>query len=83
MIKITLTLALLFPTAALAQQQRSTFRDASGRVTGWVNTDARGNSTFYDAAARNTGRSTIFSNGTTTRYDASGRRVGTTKQTGR
>ena len=70
---ITLTLALLLPTAALAQQR--TFRDAMGREVGRSVSDTKGNTTFYDAAGRNTGR--LVTNGnTTTTYDNFGRHTG-------
>jgi hypothetical protein len=73
---ITLTLALLLPTVALAQQQNQTFRDASGREVGRSVTDSRGSTTFYDAMGREVGRS-VTSGGTTTVYDQIGRQTGT------
>ena len=73
---IILTLALLMPTVALAEQ-RQTFKDANGREVGRSVSDGR-NTTFYDAKGRNTGRS-VTSGGTTTLFDAMGRRTGTTK----
>ena len=72
---ITLTLALLMPTVALAQQQRQTFKDANGRDVGRSVSDGR-NTTFYDASGRSTGRS-VTSGGTTTVYDPMGRQTGT------
>ena len=42
------------PTAALAQPQRQTFRDANGREVGRSVSDGR-NTMFYDAMGRNTG----------------------------
>ena len=71
---ITLTLALLMPTVALAEQ-RQTFKDANGREVGRSISDGR-NTVFRDAMGRTTGRS-VISGGTTTVYDASGRQVGT------
>jgi len=71
---ITLTLALLMPTVALAEQ-RQTFKDANGREVGRSVSDGR-NTVFRDAMGRTTGRS-VISGGTTTVYDASGRQVGT------
>ena len=75
---ITLTLALLIPTVALAQQTRETFTDANGRVTGWATSNGKGGTTFYDASARNTGRS-VTSNGVTTFYNNLGQQTGITK----
>ena len=69
---------LLASTAATAEPQRQTFKDASGRTLGYSTTDARGNTIFRDSMARNTGRS-VTSGGTTTFYDQMGRQVGTTK----
>ena len=53
---------LAFATAASAQ---TTFRDASGRITGTVSTDSNGTRTFRDGTGRTTGTATIDSNGTT------------------
>ena len=70
---IILTLALLMPTVALAEQ-RQTFKDANGRELGRSVSDGR-NTTFYDAMGRNTGRA-VTSGGTTTFYDQMGRQTG-------
>jgi hypothetical protein len=67
---ITLTLALLMPTAALAEQ-RQTFKDANGRDVGRSVSDGR-NTTFYDAAGRNTGRSVTHGNNIITHGSAGG-----------
>ena len=76
---ITLTLALLWPATVLAEpQERQTFRDANGRVTGWATSNGKGGTTFYDASARNTGRS-VTSNGVTTFYNNLGQQTGITK----
>jgi YD repeat-containing protein len=75
LIRIAVTLSLLQPSAALPQQQRETFKDANGRVTGWATTNNVGTQ-FYDSSARNVGRSVTGSNGSTTSYDASGRVTG-------
>jgi hypothetical protein len=72
---ITLTLAMLIPTVALAEQ-RQTFKDANGREVGRSVSDAHGNTTFRDAMGRNTGRS-VTSGGTTTTFDHMGRQTGT------
>ena len=40
------------PTAALAQQQQQTFREANGRNTERAVTDSRGNITFHDLFGR-------------------------------
>ena len=72
---IVALLALLASDAALAQQQRQTFKDANGRTLGRSVTDSRGNTTFYDSMGRNTGRSTANGN-TTTTYDNFGCRTG-------
>ena len=71
---IVALLALLASDAALAQQQRQTFKDANGRTLCRSVTDSRGNTTFYDSFGRNTGRSTTSGNKTTT-YDSFGRRM--------
>ena len=68
---------VLMPTAALAQQQRQTSKDANGRVLGWSTSNGRGGTSYYNSSARNTGRSVTDRHGKTTIYDASGRRVGT------
>jgi YD repeat-containing protein len=44
---------LMFATTASAQQ--TTFRDASGRITGTVTTDGNGTKTFRDGSGRTTG----------------------------
>ena len=66
---------MLANTAAMAEPQRQTFRDANGREVGRSVSDGR-NATFYDAMGRNTGRS-VTSGGTTTVYDRMGRQTGT------
>jgi YD repeat-containing protein len=71
---VALTLAMI--TAASAQNQ-TTFRDASGRITGTVTTDSNGMKTFRDGSGRTTGTATRDSNGTTTFRDAGGRTTGT------
>jgi hypothetical protein len=73
---ITLTLAMLIPTAAMSEPIRQTFKDASGREIGRSTTDARGNTIYRDNMARTTGRS-VTSGGFTTTFDAMGRQVGT------
>ncbi|MGB7277674.1 MAG: hypothetical protein WBD15_07980 [Pseudolabrys sp.] len=74
-------LALLMPTAALAQQ--TTLYGPDGKVTGRATTDSHGTTTIYDAAGRVTGRTATDSQGTTTIYDASGRKTGSVTQSGR
>jgi hypothetical protein len=46
--------ALTFATAASAQPS-TTFRDASGRITGTATRDSNGTTTFRDAGGRTTG----------------------------
>jgi hypothetical protein len=72
------------PTAALAQQQHQTFRDANGRTLGRSSSDPKGNTIYYDNMGRNTGRSVTHGNRTTV-YDQMGRQTGniTTKPQGR
>jgi hypothetical protein len=53
---VTIVLMLAMIPAALAQQ--STFRDASGRITGTVSTDSNGTKTFRDSMGRTTGTAT-------------------------
>jgi YD repeat-containing protein len=69
-----LTLAM---TTVASAQPSTTFRDASGRLTGTVTTDSNGTRTFRDGSGRTTGTATRDSNGTTTFRDASGRTTGT------
>ena len=69
-----LTLAMI--SAASAQNQ-TTYRDASGWITGTVSTDSNGTKTFRDGSGRTTGTATRDSNGTTTFRDAGGRTTGT------
>ena len=69
-------LALLASDAALAQQQRQTFKDANGRILGRSVTDSRGNTTFYDSFGRDTGRAATDSRGNTSFYDSMGRNTG-------
>jgi YD repeat-containing protein len=76
MIAALVFVALMFATAASAQPS-TTFRDASGRITGTVSTDSNGTKTFRDGAGRMTGTATIDSNGMTTFRDAGGRMTGT------
>ena len=71
---LAIVLALLMPTAAMAQGR--TYYGADGRVTGRSTTDSLGSTTFYDASGRVSGRSSTDSQGTTTIYDASGRKAG-------
>jgi len=72
---IVALLALLASTAAMAEPQRQTFKDANGRTLGRSSTDARGNTTYY-SMGRNTGRSVTDTNGNTTFYDEMGRNTG-------
>jgi len=74
-VSLAIVLALLLPTAALAQVQNRTFKDANGREVGRSVSDGR-NTTFYDAIGRNTGRS-VASGNITTIYDRMGRQTGT------
>ena len=71
-------LALLMPTAALAQQ--TALYGPDGKVTGRATTDSHGTTTIYDAAGRVTGRTATDSQGTTTIYDARGRKIGSTRK---
>ena len=50
-------LALAMITAASAQNQ-TTYRDASGRITGTATRDSNGTTTFRDAGGRTTGTAT-------------------------
>ena len=68
---------LLASTAAMAEPQRQTFKDANGREVGRSVSDGR-NTTFYDAMGRNTGRSVTHGNVTTV-YDNMGRQTGTVR----
>jgi hypothetical protein len=72
---------VLLPNAALAQQQRETFKDANGRTLGWSTSNGNGGTSYYDSSARNTGRSITGSNGTTTFYNSSGHSVGSVTTT--
>ena len=74
MIVLLSTILLVLATAASAQ---TTFRDASGRITGTVSTDSNGQRTYRDGSGRTTGTATRDSNGTTTFRDAGGRTTGT------
>jgi YD repeat-containing protein len=71
---LTIALALLMPTDALAQSR--TFYGVDGKVTGRSATDSGGSTTFYDASGRIAGRSSTSGNQTTI-YGSDGRRVGT------
>ena len=73
-IALCVTILLVLATAASAQ---TTFRDASGRITGTVSTDSNGTKTFRDGSGRTTGTATRDSNGTTTFRDDGGRTTGT------
>ena len=75
--RLAIVLALLMPGATLAQQQPETFRDASGRVTGWAITNNSGTQ-FYNNMG-NTGRSTTNTTGTTYR-DNMGRVTGSVRR---
>ena len=70
-----LVLTLLASDAALAQQQRQTFKDANGRTLGRSVTDSRGQHHVLRLLGHNTGRSTTNGNATTT-YNSFGRRTG-------
>ena len=65
---------VLASTAAMAEPQRQTFKDANGREVGRSVSDGR--NSVLDAMGRNTGRSTT-SGDTTTVYDQMGRQTGT------
>ena len=67
---------MLLPTAALAQQQRETFKDANGRTLGRSTGNGSGGTSYYDSMGRNTGRS-VTSGNTTTVYDNMGRQTRT------
>jgi YD repeat-containing protein len=74
MIALLTAILLTLATAASAQ---TTFRDASGRLTGYVSPDSKGTRTYRDGAGRITGTASTDSNGTTTFRDSSGRITGT------
>ena len=79
--RIFCIIGLMFVMVTAASAQTSTtFRDASGRITGMVTTDSNGTRTFRDGSGRTTGTATTDSNGTTTFRDASGRTTGTASQ---
>jgi hypothetical protein len=69
---LAIVLALLMPTAALAQS--STFYDSTGRVSGRSTTDSGGATTIYGADGRVSGRT--FTGSVTTIYGADGRKAG-------
>lgn len=71
---------LLVSTKGHAAEQRTTFTDSNGRVTGWANSDSKGNTTYSNALGQNTGRSTTDANGTTTFRDNMGRQTGTVRK---
>ena len=73
----TLTIAFLLASTVLAAAQQSTFRDASGRITGTVSTDSNGMRTYRDSMGRTTGTASTDANGTMTFRDSSGRITGT------
>ena len=75
---LAIVLALLMPTAALAQQRKHKGMD--DRATGYATTSGN-TTTFHDAKGRVTGRTHIGRDGTTTFYDAAGRRTGTVTMT--
>jgi YD repeat-containing protein len=72
-----LTIAFLLASTVLAAAQQTTFRDANGRITGYVTTDSNGMRTYRDGSGRTTGTATTDSNGTTTFRDGAGRITGT------
>ena len=77
-----IALALLLPTAALAQQQRETFfKDANGLTLGWSTSNGSDGTSYYNSSGRNTGRVITGCNDTTTFYDNSSRRVGSVTTT--
>ena len=76
MIALFIAMALTFATAASAQQS-TTFRNATGQITGTATTDRNGQTTFRDRSGRTTGTATIDANGMTTFRDGSGRTTGT------
>lgn len=79
---LAVALALLMPTAVLAQQR--TYYDSTGRVSGREVTGTNGATTIYGPDGRITGRTATNGQGTTTVYDAAGRVAGTvTKPQGR
>ena len=73
---IVALILLLASTAAMAEPQRQTFKDADGRTLGRSVTDNRGNTTFYDSMGRTSGRSVTDTKGNTTFYDSFGRNAG-------
>jgi YD repeat-containing protein len=75
MLAATIMLALNYCARA-----QTTFRDASGRLTGTSSRDSNGQTTYRDGAGRQTGTSSTNSNGTTTFRDGSGRITGTAER---
>ena len=73
---IVALILLLASTAAMAEPQRQTFKDANGRTLGRSVTDSRGNTTYYDSMGRTTGRSVTDTRGNMTFYDSFGRNTG-------
>lgn len=79
---LTVALALLVPTAVLAQQR--TIYGPDGRVSGREVTSSSGATTIYGPDGRVTGRTSTDSQGTTTIYGGDGRKAGTvTRSQGR
>ena len=76
---LAIVLALLMPTAALAQQRKHKTHGRQGKQA--TRRPAATPRRYHDAKGRVTGRTHTGSDGTTTFYDAAGRSTGTVTMT--
>lgn len=76
--KTSINLIILAMIGTANAEERTTFRDSSGRVTGWATTNNVGTQ-FYNSNGQNTGRATTNNVGTTF-YNSAGRVTGSARR---
>lgn len=77
--RIAMCLAVCAAVAVCHANDKTTYRDASGRVQGTMTTDRNGKTTYRDAMGRVQGTMTTDRNGKTTYRDSSGRIRGSSR----
>ena len=78
--KALLIISLLLITSLGVAQTKTTVRDKSGHITGYIKEDKKGNKTFYNKSGHKVGKSKKINKNTTYYYDKSGHKIGSTKE---
>jgi hypothetical protein len=76
--KTSITLIIIAMIGTANAEERTTFRDNNGRVTGWATTNSVGTQ-FYNSNGQNTGRAATNNTGTTL-YNNMGRVTGSARR---